>query len=181
MLDGRAVRRLNGSSIVRLLRFRPAASAVCAASIALVGLAPSSFASSIEDGVKAMQAGDLPKAEKDLQVLAKERDPRAEFLLGLYIYGNPDSKLFDMSKAVPLLLDAAERGYTPALIPLAGAYADGKGVPKSVSEAYKWLVVAQRWNLPNAEELMGQIAPQLKPDEIEQAKAAGTAYTFKTK
>jgi hypothetical protein len=166
---------------VRFPRSRRAAFVVCATSIALTGLARNGFASGIEDGVKAMQAGDIPKAEKDLQPLAKERDPRAEFLLGLYIYGNPDSKLFDMGKAVPLLLDAAERGYTPALIPLAGAYADGKGVPKSVSEAYKWLIVAQRWNVPNADQLIDQLSHDLKPDEIEQAKAAGTAYTFKTK
>ena len=41
-----------------------------------------------------MQAGDMAGAEKDLQVLVKERDPRAQYLLGLYVYGNPDSKLF---------------------------------------------------------------------------------------
>ena len=34
-----------------------------------------------------------------------------------------------------MLLDAAERGYVPAMLPLAGAYADGRGVPKSPAEA----------------------------------------------
>ena len=34
---------------------------------------------------------------------------RAEFFAGLYIYGNPESKLYDPNKATPLLLDAAER------------------------------------------------------------------------
>ena len=89
----------------------------------------------MEEAVKALQAGDPVAAEKELQVLAKERDPRAQFLLGLYIYGNAESKLFDISKATPLLLDASERGYLPAMIPLAGAYAEGKGVPKSLFEA----------------------------------------------
>lgn len=135
----------------------------------------------MEDGVKAIQSGDLPAAEKALSNLAKERDPRAQFFLGLYVYGNPDSKLFDMNKAVPLLLDAAERGYTPAMIPLAGAYADGKGVPKSFTEAYKWLAIADRWNMPNAGQLLEQVGRELKPEEIEQAKAAATAFTFKTK
>ena len=77
----------------------------------------------IEDAMKALQSGDVAQAEKDLQVLVKERDPRAQFLLGLYVYGNPDSKMFDLNKAAPLLLDASERGYIPAMIPLAGAYA----------------------------------------------------------
>jgi len=80
-----------------------------------------------------------------------------------------------------LLLDAAERGYVPAMIPLAGAYAEGKGVPKSFAESYKWLAVAERWNAPNATPLLEQVSRELKPDEIEKAKAAAASYTFKTK
>jgi TPR repeat protein len=155
---------------------------VCGTALFLTVLAqPAGAATAVEDAIKAMQAGDMPAAEKALQVLAKERDPRAEFLLGFYVYGNPDSKLFDMNKAVPLLLDAAERGYTPAIVPLAGAYADGKGIPKSFPEAFKWLAIAERWNVPNADVLMGQMAHELKPEEIEQAKAAAIAFSFKTK
>ena len=89
--------------------------------------------------------------------------------------------MFDLNKAAPLLLDASERGYTPAMVPLAGLYADGKGVPKSFPEAYKWLLIAERWNVPNASQMTGQLAHELKPDEIEKAKAEAAAYTFKTK
>jgi TPR repeat protein len=135
----------------------------------------------IEDALKALQSGDVAAAEKDLQVLVKERDPRALFIVGLYVYGNPDSKMFDLNKAAPLLLDASERGYIPAMIPLAGAYAEGKGVPKSLSDSYKWLAIAERWNSPNAAPLLEQVSRELKPDEIEKAKAAAAAYTFKTK
>ena len=133
------------------------------------------------EAVKALQAGDVVAAEKDLQVLVKERDPRAQFLLGLYIYGNAESKLFDLSKAAPLLLDASERGYLPAMIPLAGAYAEGKGVPKSLFEAYKWCAIAEKWNVPNAQLALDQAARELKPDEVEKAKAAAMAFQFKTK
>jgi TPR repeat protein len=135
----------------------------------------------IEAAVKALQANDVATAEKELEVLAKERDPRAEFLLGFYVYGNPQSKLFDLVKGAPLLLDASERGYTPAMVPLAGCYADGKGVPKSFYEAYKWMLIAERWNVPVGGPLLEQIAHELKPDEIEKAKTEATAYTFKTK
>ena len=127
------------------------------------------------------QAGDVVAAEKGLQVLVKERDPRAQFLLGLYIYGNAESKLFDLNKAAPLLLDASERGYLPAMIPLAGAYAEGKGVPKSLIEAYKWCAIAEKWNVPNAQLALDQAARELKPDEVEKAKAAAAAFQFKTK
>jgi TPR repeat protein len=135
----------------------------------------------IEDAAKAIQSGDMAAAEKDLQVLVKERDPRAQFLLGLYVYGNPDSKMFDLNKAAPLLLDASERGYIPAMIPLAGAYAEGKGMPKSLFDSYKWLAIAERWNSANASPLLEQVGRELKPDEIEKAKAAAASYTFKTK
>lgn len=135
----------------------------------------------IEEAVKAMQAGDMATAEKDLQVLVKERDPRAQFLLGLYVYGNPDSKMFDLTKAAPLLLDASERGYIPAMIPLAGAYAEGKGVPKSMFESYKWLAIAERWNSPNSAPLLEQVGRELSPQDLEKAKAAAIAFTFKTK
>jgi len=135
----------------------------------------------MEEAVKAMQAGDLATAEKEIQILVKERDPRAEFLAGLYIYGNPESKLYDINKATPLLLDAAERGYVPAMLPIAGAYAEGKGVPKSAFEAYKWIAIAERWNAPVAPQAYEQMMRELKPDEIEKAKAEALAYTFKTK
>ena len=138
-------------------------------------------AAGIEEAVKAIQAQDMATAEKELQMLAKERDPRAQFLLGFYVYGNPESKMFDLNKGAPLLLDAAERGYTPAMIPLAGAYAEGKGVPKSFTEAYKWVAIADRWNVANAAQLLEQLARELKPEEIEKAKAEAAAYTFKLK
>ncbi len=135
----------------------------------------------IEEAVKAMQAGDMVAAEKNLQVLVKERDPRAQFLLGLYVYGNPDSKMFDLNKAAPLLLDASERGYVPAMIPLAGAFAEGKGMPKSMVEAYKWLAIAERWNSPNSAQLLEQVGREITPEEAEKAKAAAAAFTFKAK
>src|SRR5262249_56215314 len=106
------------------------------------------------------------------QVLIKERDPRAQFLAGLYIYGNPESKMYDVNKATPMLLDAAERGYVPAMLPLAGAYAEGKGVPKSAYEAYKWILIAERWNAPVVPHPYQPLFPDLKPHEIHNAKPA---------
>lgn len=138
-------------------------------------------AAGFEEALKALQGGDMATTEKELQPLAKERDPRAEFLLGFYVYGSAESKLFDISKATPLLLDASERGYLPAMIPLAGAFAEGNGVPKSAFEAYKWIAIAERWNVPNASAALEQAARELSPDDIAKAKAAALAYSFKSK
>ena len=115
----------------------------------------------------ALQADDAATAEKELQALAKERDPRAQYLLGLFVYGSPTSKLLDVNKAAPLLLDASERGYTPAMIALAGLYAEGKGVRQSFFESYKWLAIAQRWRQSSAAPLMEQVAKELKPKGVE--------------
>lgn len=163
------------------MRFVRSSRALLAGAALLVGAITQPAFANMEEAVKALQAGDVAAAEKDLQVLAKERDPRAQFLLGLYVYGNAESKLFDLNKAAPLLLDASERGYLPAMIPLAGAYAEGKGVPKSLTEAYKWCAIAEKWNVPNAQLALEQAAQELKPDELEKAKAAAAAYQFKTK
>jgi len=157
------------------------ARAVLPLAMATLLLAAKPAAAGMEEAVKALQAGDPITAEKELQLLARERDPRAQFLLGLYVYGNAESKLFDINKATPLLLDASERGYLPAMVPLAGAYAEGKGVPKSLFEAYKWCAIADRWNVPNANLALEQAARELPADEAEKAKAAALAYTFKTK
>lgn len=169
-----------GSPFVSLLRSGRAVLVAAPVFFALTISAVPALAD-MEAAVKALRAEDWATAEKELQLLAKERDPRAEFFLGFYVYGNPQGKLFDLVKGAPLLLDAAERGYTPAMIPLAGCYADGKGVPKSFYEAYKWMLIAERWNVPVTGPLMEQVAHELKPDEIEKAKAEATAYTFKTK
>jgi TPR repeat protein len=165
---------------VRLVQFRRASQALLAFSAAAILLAQPAIAG-FEEGIKALQAGDVATAEKELQLLVKERDPRAQFLAGLYIYGNPDTKFYDVNKATPMLLDAAERGYVPAMLPLAGAYADGKGVPRSLAEAYKWIAIAERWNAPVSPQAYEQLAREMKPEEIEKAKADALAYTFKTK
>ena len=52
-----------------------------------------------------------------------------------------------------------------------GAYADGKGVPKSPAEAYKWIAIAERWNAPVSPQSFEQLAREMKPEEIEKAKA----------
>lgn len=162
------------------MSFAKAPVLAAAAALSIAAFAAPALAG-YDEGVKAIQANDMAKAEKELEVLGKERDPRAQFLLGLYVYGNAESKLFDLAKATPMLLDAAERGYTPAMIPLAGAYSEGKGVPKSAFEAYKWVAIAERWNVPQAATLIEHAARELKPDEIEKAKAAAQAFVFKTK
>jgi hypothetical protein len=54
-----------------------------------------------------MQAGDMAAAEKDLQLLAKERDPRAQFQLGFYVYVIPIRSCSTLPRRRRCLLDAS--------------------------------------------------------------------------
>jgi len=45
--------------------------------VLIVSLFAPPASAGMEDAVKALQSGDVATAEKELQVLAKERDPRA--------------------------------------------------------------------------------------------------------
>ena len=128
----------------------------------------------IEEAVKAMQAGDVATAEKELQVLVKERDPRAQFLARpLRLRQSRIRSCSTSTRRRRCCSMPSERGYVPAMIPLAGAYAEGKGVPKSV---VRCLQVDR--SSPSAgtrrmpPQLLEQVGRELKPDEIEKAKAA---------
>jgi hypothetical protein len=54
-------------------------------------------------------------------------------------------------------------------------------VPKSFYDSYKWVAIAEHWNVPNAAPLLETVAKELKPEEIEKAKKEAAAYTFKLK
>ena len=44
-----------------------------------------------------------------------------------------------------------------------------------------WVAIAERWHAPVSPQAYDQLSREMKPDEIEKAKAAAAAYTFKTK
>ena len=87
-----------------------------------------------ESSMKALQAGDVPTAEKELWS-DPGRDPRAQTSPACTSRRRVKLRC---QQATPMLLDAARRGYVPAMR-RGRRYADGKGVPKSFPEAYKWI------------------------------------------
>ena len=68
---------------MRFVRSHRALLALSGAAALLVLAQPA--AAGMEEAVKAMQAGDVAAAEKELLVLVKERDPRAQYFAGLFI------------------------------------------------------------------------------------------------
>lgn len=124
----------------------------------------------------AIKAKDWAGAEKFLLPKANNRDPRAQFLLGAEVYGNKESKLFDLKKAIPLIKDSAERGFARSMLFYGIAYADGAGVPKDMVEAYKWTALASRRRVPEAGPFLAAMAKDMTADQIERAKAAADKF-----
>ncbi|HJQ55659.1 MAG TPA: hypothetical protein VJ890_02055 [Vineibacter sp.] len=124
----------------------------------------------------ALNAKDFAKAERLLKPMAERKDPRAQFLLGAHVYGFERSPLHDLKKAIPLLKDAAERGFPPAMAAYGAALAEGAGVGKDKVEGYKFIALASRQKVQHTEELLVRLAGEMSDDEIERAKKAADAF-----
>jgi len=125
----------------------------------------------------ALKAGDYTKAESILKPMAERKDMRAQFMLGAEIYGYDKSPLYDLNKAIPLLRDAAERGFPRAMAAYGGALAAGAGVTQDKVEAYKYLALASRQQIAGTELLLSGLANEMTEDEIDRAKKAADTFT----
>ncbi|HKU99654.1 MAG TPA: hypothetical protein VJR58_30450 [Vineibacter sp.] len=174
------------------LHLRPAAAAIITM---LLGLAlhPAAFAQApqpkpapksatpkptndLKPAFDALKAGDYAKAESILKPMAERKDMRAQFMLGAEVYGFEKSPLYDLAKAIPLLRDAAERGFPRAMAAYGGALAAGAGVTQDKVEAYKYLALASRQQIPGTEMLLSGLASEMTDDEVERAKKAADTF-----
>ena len=130
----------------------------------------------LQPAFDALKAKDWAGAEKFLVPRANNRDPRAQFLLGAEVYGNRESKLYDVKKSLPLIKDSAERGFARSMLFYGISYADGAGQPKDMVEAYKWTALASRRGVPEAGPFLAAMAKDMTPDQIDRAKAAADKF-----
>jgi cell division septation protein DedD len=121
-----------------------------------------------------MQAGDYEKAVQELQPLADQGSPSAEYLLGEIYFGGHGG---DMQQALKWMTAAAEQGHTVAQARLGMIYAKGMGVPVNNIEAYRWFSLAAigadpKDNLKTVSETnRSVIAKRLSPAERSQAES----------
>lgn len=108
---------------------------------------------SIEDGISLMYQNKPEEALKELQKYISpaqplksqnsknKTDPRASFYSAfIYLFGdNPDPK-----KGLPLLEQAVQQGYSPALEMYAGLYLHGEFVPQDRHKALLYFEIAAR-------------------------------------
>lgn len=130
----------------------------------------------LKPALDALNARDFAKAERFLKPMADRKDQRAQFLLGAHVYGLAHSPLHNMQKAIPLLKDAAERGFPPAMAAYGAALADGAGVGKDKVEAYKFVALASRQKVQHTEALLARLANDMTDDELDRAKKAADAF-----
>jgi hypothetical protein len=127
-----------------------------------------------EEAREAMQAGDYNKAIQELQPLADQGSPTAEYLLGEIYFGGHGG---DLQQALKWMTASAEQGYAQAQARLGTIYATGRGVPVNNIEAYRWFALAAQGadaksKLKTISEAnRGAIAKRLSPAERQQAEA----------
>ena len=140
--------------------------------IAGLGLGMSIASAGEEEAREAMQAGDYPKAIQELQPLAEQGSPTAEYLLAEIYFGGHGG---DLQQALKLMTASADQGYAQAQARLGMIHATGRGVPVNNVEAYRWFSLAERNADPKSklktisQANQGAIAKRLSPAERKQA------------
>lgn len=112
--------------------------------------------------------GDPQAAEKYL-LQALPGEPKAHFFLGK-LYGEGQLGDIDPDKALEHLLIAARGGNASADVALAHLFGSGKGVRINRVYAYSFASLAVSQGLPQGQVLMERLAPQLTPEERDQAE-----------
>jgi len=127
-----------------------------------------------EEGREYMQAGEYEKAIQELQPLADQGSPTAEYLLAEIYFGGHGG---DLQQALKWMTASANQGYAQAQARLGMIYATGRGVPVNNVESYRWFSLAAKGADPKtklktiSEANMGAIAKRLSPTERQQAEA----------
>jgi hypothetical protein len=127
-----------------------------------------------EEGREYMQGGQYEKAIQELQPLADQGSPTAEYLLGEIYFGGHGG---DSQQALKWMTASAEQGYGQAQARLGMIYAKGLGVPVNNIEAYRWFALAAQSSDPKtqlktiSETNKAVIFKRLSPAERKQAEA----------
>lgn len=110
-------------------------------------------------GLSAFHKGDYAAARRDFRLLAQRDVPAAETLLGT-MSANGQGGPPDHAVAAAWFLRAARRGYGPAQLALADAFAQGRGVPQNVGRANDLARAAAGQGQPGAAQLAARLGPQ---------------------
>jgi TPR repeat protein len=139
-----------------------AASAIPTAATSAPGALPAAQLSNdtlLARGITAFHKGDYAAASRDFRLLARREVPAAETLLGTMAANGQGSPPND-AVAAAWFLRAARRGYGPAQLALANAFAEGRGVARNLPRAQQLARAAAGQGQPGAAEFAARLTPQ---------------------
>jgi TPR repeat protein len=119
-------------------------------------------------GLTAFQRRDYAAASHDFRLLAQRDVPAAETLLGT-MSANGQGVARNDAVAAAWFLRAARRGYGPAQLALASAFAEGRGVRQDLPRAAELARAAAGQGQPGA----AQLAARLGPPRYAQTRVTG--------
>lgn len=108
-----------------------------------------------------------------LKAAEKEYPEAEENLAQLYLANGP---LQSEEKAFTWFLRAAEHGRPESQYNTCYDYADGLGVKRDMTEAYKWCYIAARNGQRQADANKDHLAAQMRPDEVARGREAAERW-----
>ncbi len=117
-------------------------------------------------GWRAYVAEDYAAAEREWRPLAERGSRDAAFGLGM-LFEVTDK----LEHAASWYDKAARRGLVAAQVLLGAMYAEGRGVPRDLIQAYAWLNLAAAGGQPNAILARDAVAAQMSAAEVAEAEA----------
>jgi TPR repeat protein len=138
-------------------------------------------------GVEAFRIHDYRSARHHWDAAVAQHAPHADNNLGFLLYRGLGGAA-DVPRAIALWTEAARAGEAEPQWHLGQAYEDGKGVERSVTEAYAWYRCALDTALDkaaprdvdaqiatNANRSLAQLRPKLTPAQLEAGEALAQA------
>ena len=121
-----------------------------------------SFGQSLDKGILAGQNGDFEVALQEIQPLADQGDPEAQYVLGQLYYqglGVPQN----INKAFRLFRASAEKGVLSAQAAVAMSYLNGIGTTPDFGRGYLWLLIASNSGFSEMDEYLQKIEQDMTP------------------
>jgi GAF domain/Sel1 repeat/PilZ domain len=111
------------------------------------------------------QAGPVASDAEDMQHLAEQGDPVAQFEVGAR-YATGEDVPQDYSQALIWFSKAAEQGNVSAQATLGAYYWAGRGVPQDLSKAYYWAILAEAGGDEGSKYRVALLASRLSRTQI---------------
>jgi len=117
---------------------------------------------------KAYLRGDYSKAAEELQFLAEQGEPRAQYDLAL-LYDTGRGVPQSNEKALQWYQKAAEQGEPRAQYNLGLMYANGQGVQQDYGRAYFWITLSAAQENQHAKEAKAFLDQRMTPEQMARA------------